>query len=48
MCREILEERYGKVTCDKLRPRTGIVKDVAPIYSHTDEKVNFDSFEGGS
>jgi len=40
----LCRERWGKFTCDKLRPKTDIVKDMAPIYAHTDDKIDFDNF----
>jgi len=40
----LCRERWGKFTCDKLRSKTDIVNDMKPVYQHTDDKIDFDSF----
>jgi broad specificity phosphatase PhoE len=40
----LCQERWGKFTCDKKRTKTEIVNDMKPIYDHTDDKIDFDSF----
>mmetsp|Transcript_21501 Transcript_21501/g.31216 ORF Transcript_21501/g.31216 Transcript_21501/m.31216 type:complete len:304 (-) Transcript_21501:132-1043(-) len=41
---ETCRERWGKFTCDKRRSKTDIVNDMAPIYSATNDIIDFDSF----
>jgi len=40
MCRE----RSGKFTCDKMRTKTEIINDIKPIYDHSYDNIDFDSF----
>ena len=41
---ELCRERWGKYTCDKLRPKAEIVSDMAPVYAETGDNIDFDSF----
>ena len=40
----LCRERWGKYTCDKLRPKSEIVRDMAPVYATTGDTIDFDSF----
>lgn len=40
----LFRERSGKYTCDKMRSKTEIVADMKPIYDHSYDRIDFDSF----
>uniref|UniRef100_A0A6S8ZUH4 Phosphoglycerate mutase-like protein n=2 Tax=Ditylum brightwellii TaxID=49249 RepID=A0A6S8ZUH4_9STRA len=40
----LCRERSGKFTCDKMRSKTEIVEDIKPIYDHSYDRIDFDSF----
>jgi len=40
----LCQERWGKYTCDKLRPKSEIVSDMASVYAATGDAIDFDSF----
>lgn len=40
----LCRERSGKFTCDKMRSKTEIIKDMKPIYEHSYDSIDFDSF----
>jgi len=44
MVHHLCQERWGKFTCDKRRPKLEIVQDMKPIYDDTGDSIDFDSF----
>lgn len=40
----LCRERSGKFTCDRMRPKSEIVRDIKPIYEHSYDYIDFDSF----
>ena len=40
----LCRERSGKYTCDKMRSKSEIVADMQPIYDHSYDRIDFDSF----
>ena len=41
---DLCRERWGTYTCDKRRPRADIIRDFGPIYDHTGDRIDFESF----
>lgn len=41
---DLCRERSGFFTCDKRRSKTEIIADFAPIYEHTNDQIDFESF----
>lgn len=37
-------ERWGRYTCDKMRTKCEITADMQPIYDHTGDRIDFESF----
>jgi hypothetical protein len=44
MVHHLCRERWGKYTCDKLRSKTDIINDMAPVYEATGDSIDFESF----
>ena len=37
-------ERAGKYTCDKMRPKEQVIAEMKPVFDHTHEDIDFESF----